>query len=241
MSGSASTAFVVFARQPLADARRRGWGQAGRALFRTPELPADLAADGMAVYHFRHGLARPRPGPGGERLRPQEGANFGQRLENCLETIAAEGYENVIVVGADCPGLSADDLRSAASALGSGRGALGPDDKGGCYLIALPLRLRGRLRGIPWGRNRDFALLRERLGAAPEAILPVRRDLDGPQDLRGVAREFAHAALARIAERLWRRLEPSIARATATSSPDAARDWIRFRLPDAQAPPRAAA
>ena len=54
-----------------------------------------------------------------------------------MTTVAAEGYENVVVIGNDAPSLNTQILQRAISQLEKGRHVLGRDEHGGCYLIGL--------------------------------------------------------------------------------------------------------
>lgn len=67
----------------------------------------------------------------------QQGDTFGQRLANALEDVFASGYDNVLIIGNDSPGLSAGLLRKANKALLEGQLVLGPSLDGGVYLIGI--------------------------------------------------------------------------------------------------------
>lgn len=67
----------------------------------------------------------------------QCGNTFGERLANVLEDVFRSGYENVLIIGNDSPGLSAGLLQKANKALLSGQLVLGPSLDGGVYLIGI--------------------------------------------------------------------------------------------------------
>jgi len=67
----------------------------------------------------------------------QQGDTFGERLANALETVFTSGYDNVLVIGNDSPGLSAGLLLKANQALLAGQLVLGPSLDGGVYLIGI--------------------------------------------------------------------------------------------------------
>lgn len=67
----------------------------------------------------------------------QQGDTFGERLANALEDVFANGYDNVLIIGNDSPGLSAALLRKANKALLEGQLVLGPSLDGGVYLIGI--------------------------------------------------------------------------------------------------------
>jgi glycosyltransferase A (GT-A) superfamily protein (DUF2064 family) len=127
-------------------------------------------------------------------VHSQRGRSFGERLENAVETLARSGYERIVVVGRDVPQLTADDVRTALGALDSHRLVLGPDHRGGCWLIAFHARDRASLlNGIHWQQNIDFAELASRIAPGQLLTLEVKIDLDRWQDARLLAR-FDHRA-----------------------------------------------
>ncbi|MGJ3243591.1 MAG: DUF2064 domain-containing protein [Opitutales bacterium] len=229
------TAFVVFGSEPMLDARKRGWGETGRAIFRPPALP-DRLADQLRAYHFVNGApALPPPGSG-THYRRQRGEDFAARLANCLEDLAREGHRQVVLVGTDCPEIGEADILEAYRAVCAGGSALGPDDKGGVYLIAIRLEDRHRLSGIDWCRNVDLRQLRQRLGHRPLHCLATHADLDGTRDLRRLARRQAGPALMRITERILNRILPMAVRG-GHSRPLVRGIWIRRMLKYRDAPP----
>jgi glycosyltransferase A (GT-A) superfamily protein (DUF2064 family) len=71
---------------------------------------------------------------------------------------------------------------------------LGPDHRGGCWLIAFHARDRASLlNGIHWQQNIDFAELASRIAPGQLLTLEVKIDLDRWQDARLLAR-FDHRA-----------------------------------------------
>lgn len=67
----------------------------------------------------------------------QRGATFGERLTNAFREIFELGYENVIALGNDHPGLKPTSIKSAAEALEKSNTVLGPAEDGGLYLIGM--------------------------------------------------------------------------------------------------------
>ena len=124
----------------------------------------------------------------GFQCHKQCGATFAERLEAATEEIAALGYDEVALVGSDCPRLNPGDIAAAFTQLGDKRLVLGPDHRGGCYLIALRVSDRPLLRGIRWNRDRDRAQLGGRVAAGEAAFLPVKQDVDTWADVRLLAR-----------------------------------------------------
>lgn len=113
----------------------------------------------------------------------QTGSTFGERLTNAIRTVAAEGYENVVVIGNDAPSLNTQILQRAISQLESGHHVLGRDEHGGCYLIGLRTADTDfdQFRDIAWQTRAVFEEVNAVLGAVTE--LPLLTDLNNKEDL----------------------------------------------------------
>jgi len=177
----ARTAVLVFADATSNDLARRGWGGALAPLLRLPRFAA-RGVPGCDVHLFTNERSGERPSR--DRVHPQHGDTFAERLKNAVDALASLGYERVVIVGRDCPQLTRSDVRVAAASLDRHRLVLGPDHRGGCYLIALHTADRTLLADIPWQRNADCAALRDAFGADRTRMLAVKRDLDDAADLR---------------------------------------------------------
>ena len=136
-------------------------------------------------------------GVAGPHVHRQSGRGFAERFEDAIETMARLGYDEVVAIGRDCPGLRALDIEQAFAELASKKLVLGPDHRGGCYLIAFRAADRELLRDVRWKRNTDCAQLLERAGAPNVFLLPVKQDLDSWNDVRIFAR--TGDSLARLA------------------------------------------
>jgi uncharacterized protein len=98
-----------------------------------------------------------------------------------------------VLVGSDCPALSAQDLRAAARALQSTDCVLQPSLDGGYVLIGARRFERRALAGIAWSSGRELAQTRARfarLGLSWKALLP-KPDVDTPADYRRARRALA--------------------------------------------------
>jgi glycosyltransferase A (GT-A) superfamily protein (DUF2064 family) len=195
-------ALLVFADAAPLDLCRRRWPKTFQQLLKA--LPSD--ADGPAgsdVHRFSshrfssHVKCR-------TRFHLQRGSSFGERLENAVEDLAKLGYDQIVIVGQDCPDLETSDVARAFRLLESCRLVLGPDHRGGCYLIAFHVGERPLLKGVRWQRASDCQELGERFGAEDTVLLPVKQDLDTLEDLRLLAR--SESRFRGVAEFLLRRL-----------------------------------
>lgn len=117
--------------------------------------------------------------------RVQQGGDLGARMAGALED-ALRRASWALLIGTDCPELTAADLHQAASALQDGADAvLGPAADGGYYLIGLRRARTDLFLDMPWGTERVLRETRRRFheSGCRWFELPVRRDLDRPEDL----------------------------------------------------------
>ena len=121
---------------------------------------------------------------GHRRLVPQGPGDLGERLGRVFEVLCGRG-QPALVVGSDCPALTAARIRTAADRLRHADVVIGPALDGGYYLIGLRRPRPELFAGIRWG---TASVLADTLSRAREADLRVEllepaRDLDTPEDL----------------------------------------------------------
>ena len=135
----------------------------------------DTAHPAFRAVAARHGV----------RLATQAEGDLGARLAGALAD-ALGRYPRALLIGTDVPSFEAADLRRAAAWLAQGQDAvLGPVEDGGYWLIGLTRPQLALFEGIAWSTGEVMAATRERLRALGLrwAELPVRWDLDRPEDL----------------------------------------------------------
>ena len=100
---------------------------------------------------------------------------------------ALRRHRRAILIGSDCPALTAGDLRRAARLLCAGyRVVLSPTEDGGYALIAARHAPRAIFEGMAWGESQVFdetAKRLDRLGCRWRALRSLW-DVDRPEDLR---------------------------------------------------------
>ena len=67
----------------------------------------------------------------------QIGHNFNARFANAFAQTFSQGYDAIISIGNDSPGLNAHHIFEAEEALRNGRTVLGPSFDGGLYLVGI--------------------------------------------------------------------------------------------------------
>lgn len=115
--------------------------------------------------------------------------DLGARLERACRYSFQNGASQVVLIGADCPGLTGVLLREAFNALDSYPVVLGPALDGGYYLLGLTELYTELFTDIPWGSAEVFpqTVAKLRRINAPIAFLPALQDVDRPEDLASVS------------------------------------------------------
>jgi glycosyltransferase A (GT-A) superfamily protein (DUF2064 family) len=182
---SQQRALLIFGGSGLADCKRRGWPSAFRVLFETQSFAFDEKPSFDIHFFVTDGSSRQDETP--FHIHSQEGSSFGQRLENAIESLAQDGYQKIVIVGRDCPDLEPGDVLRAFALLKQHHLVLGPDHRGGCYLIGIHSSDREKLHAIRWQQNTDFEEIHRRFAAFASIDLPVKMDLDTLEDVRLLA------------------------------------------------------
>lgn len=134
-------------------------------------LPFHLRVTGGDPQSFRDWL--------GEDLavRDQGDGDLGEKL--------ARVPTPAIMIGSDCPGLTAALLREAASVLPNRDAVIGPASDGGYWLIGLREPCPSLFADMEWSTPqvyRETLRRLEALGISPH-LLPELADVDTPEDL----------------------------------------------------------
>ncbi len=127
----------------------------------------------------------------GLELHRQPAGDLGRRMEWAMHKALARAHR-VLLVGSDCVDLSAQDIRQGCAELEQGAAAvLGPAADGGYVLIGLARPGPGLFQDIPWGGEAVLDLTRQRLRQWGWGWreLPVRHDVDRPEDLARISWE----------------------------------------------------
>ena len=93
--------------------------------------------------------------------------------------------KSVIIIGTDCPGLTADIMLEAFAKLTESDVIIGPATDGGYYLIAIKKNIPELFQGIYWGTSEVLSktvAIAQNLNLAID-YLPELSDIDRPEDL----------------------------------------------------------
>ena len=153
---------------------------AARAALGPLELHGDPADDDFLRYcATQYGAA----------LLAQSPGDLGCRMQAALGGALARAAR-AILVGSDCPALTARHLRLAAKALDEGRDAVfAPTEDGGYALIGLARCDPHLFRGVPWSTSDVMAETRRRIGDLGWSALELDTlwDVDRPEDWERLA------------------------------------------------------
>ena len=121
--------------------------------------------------------------------RQQCGHDFGTRFAHAIEHVFAQGYQQVISIGNDCPELTTADLGQAAQQLTHNHFVFGPSTDGGVYLLGIRREAyhRERFLSIPWQSPQTLSTLMAQ-NAGQYSLLAEKADVDTPIDLKRVLR-----------------------------------------------------
>ena len=120
----------------------------------------------------------------GSRCLAQSGAGLGARMWNCFHALCREGYERIIMIGADVPHVRDEWLDEAEAQLDSADVVLGPTDDGGYYLVAMRAP-HDVFTDIPMGTDRVLVetLRKAAIEGLRVHLLPRSFDIDEEHDL----------------------------------------------------------
>jgi uncharacterized protein len=126
-----STAILIFTQEVSKDAARKNltptkntgvnqliFNQLNNFIGRT------AAASNLSVFYSN-------------QLIEDSKSSFGKQLSAAIQAVFKKGFEKVICVGNDCPALSKIQILDAAEKLKLANTVLGPDQRGGVYLLGV--------------------------------------------------------------------------------------------------------
>jgi uncharacterized protein len=143
---------------------------------------------GVEVRYEGGGEAQMSETFGGDlRYVPQGGGDLGDRLVRAVATAFEDRAGTVLVIGSDCPGVTADLLERALDLLrgDARRVVLGPALDGGYYLIGLGRVVPELFEEVAWGTEHvlDRTIERARRAGLEVRLLEALADVDRPEDL----------------------------------------------------------
>lgn len=103
---------------------------------------------------------------GADAYVAQQDGDLGERMLAALTAERDGGARRVVVIGTDCPTLSAGALADAFAALADADVVIGPATDGGYYLIGMSRAHRMLFADVPWSSAHTLAVTLGRARAA---------------------------------------------------------------------------
>ena len=116
----------------------------------------------------------------------QATGDLGEKMRAAFAELFEKGYERVVIIGSDCPGLQAAHVASALDALTKHDVVLGPAADGGYYLLGMNRLHEPLFENKAWSTDAVCSQTIADLEAAglTYAALPVLHDVDTAEDLK---------------------------------------------------------
>lgn len=121
----------------------------------------------------------------GHRYQTQGGGDLGERMARAFEENFQQKIKRIVLVGTDCPQMSAFHVKAAFDALKTHDLVLGPTVDGGYCLIGLKQMVQELFVSVAWGTETVFKRTLEKAenaGLSVKCLVPLR-DVDIPEDL----------------------------------------------------------
>lgn len=132
----------------------------------------------FSAYEEQTGLQMPH------EVAVQKGFDLGLRMKIAFEETFAKGYRKAILIGTDCPELTAEILNQSLNSLQHHDAVFGPALDGGYYLIGLTKVIDSLFENIPWSTEKVLQLTLEEAEKRNLSyqLLKTLRDIDTPED-----------------------------------------------------------
>ncbi len=191
------TRIILFAKAPVAGRVKTrlisALGADGAAKLARRMLDHALNIAGAAEVGSLELCASPAPThpdwqgirlPAGIETSDQGDGDLGVRMARAAQRGLANG-QNVLLIGADCPALGVQHLRTAVAALNTDDAVLLPARDGGYLLLGLKTHAASLFEDMPWSTAQVAELTLARMTALGwrVAVLEPLPDIDRPEDL----------------------------------------------------------
>ena len=170
-------ALLIFALSPEAEGLQKNLSGEKKLYALLNQQTLKLAKGlGIPYYHFTE--------------KEQQGNTFGERYTQAIKEIFSKGYDGIITIGNDSPGLTSSQLQTAYQNLLCGNSILGPSFDGGFYLLAMSRSSFSEeaFLSISWKSAFVFRQMRSFLEKSPGRLIVLDPlcDLDTHSDIASV-------------------------------------------------------
>jgi rSAM/selenodomain-associated transferase 1 len=119
--------------------------------------------------------------------RLQHPGDLGQRMSEGFRAAFAAGYERVVIIGSDCPGIDTDYLQAAFAALENDDIVVGPALDGGYTLLGMRSFIPSLFTDVVWSTAEVLPTTLDRAAAAGKSVYQLKplSDVDYLEDWLG--------------------------------------------------------
>ncbi len=116
----------------------------------------------------------------------QQGEALGERMKHAFADVFENGHQKVVIIGTDCPQITASIIRDAFDCLTEKEVVIGPSFDGGYYLLGMKRLQADLFRNIAWSTASVFddTIARCNELQLSYALLPALPDVDREEDLK---------------------------------------------------------
>jgi uncharacterized protein len=118
----------------------------------------------------------------------QSGNDLGERMHNAFQDLFLQGYNQIVLIGTDCPEINTEDIETAFHILEQEDVCIGPALDGGYYLIGMRRFYNFLFEKIAWSTSEvlNQTLEKLKLHKANYELLRILRDIDTEEDLDAI-------------------------------------------------------
>jgi rSAM/selenodomain-associated transferase 1 len=116
----------------------------------------------------------------------QQGNDLGKKMKNAFASTFDNGYDRLVIIGTDCPGLEPAIIMGAFVHLNVYDVVIGPAEDGGYYLLGMKRLYPQLFENISWSTSTVFndTLKKCDCLGLKYHLLPVLNDVDEEADLK---------------------------------------------------------
>jgi len=120
-----------------------------------------------------------------------------ERFYQAVKNVFDKGFQNVIVVGNDCPQLTTSEVQEASNLLNSNQLVIGPDQRGGAYLLGISRSIFNRkwALALPWHSDQFASQAANSIQSV--AYLTTLCDVNAHDELASLSKETFRKHLVR--------------------------------------------
>lgn len=118
------------------------------------------------------------------QFRVQNGNDLGSRMKNAFEQVLGDGYQEVVIIGTDCPEITTAIIHEAFEKLALSDVVFGPAIDGGYYLLGLKNMDINLFDQMTWSHKHVLSesIKRVQINQQTYTLLEMLSDIDNEAD-----------------------------------------------------------